>query len=40
MNQKKLFMKIMKEKNIAKYIDEKKIQKKIFVPNKLINILL
>ena len=30
----------MKEKNIAKYIDEKKIQKKIFVPNKLINILL
>ena len=39
-NQKKLFMKIMKEKNIAKYIDEKKIQKKIFVPNKLINILL
>ena len=39
-DQKKLFMKIMKEKNIAKYIDEKKIQKKIFVPNKLINILL
>jgi len=39
-NQKQLFEKIMKEKNISKYIDEKKIQKQIFVPNKLINILL
>ena len=39
-DQKQLFEKIMKEKNISKYIDEKKIQKQIFVPNKLINILL
>ena len=39
-NQKQLLEKIMKEKNISKYIDEKKIQKQIFVPNKLINILL
>jgi len=39
-NQKELFEKIIKEKNISKYIDEKKIQKKIFIPNKLINILL
>ena len=39
-NQKELFEKIMKEKNISKYIDEKKIQKQIFIPNKLINILL
>ena len=38
-NQKRLFEKVMKEKNISKYIDEKKIQKQIFVPNKLINIL-
>ena len=39
-DQKQLFEMIMKEKNISKYINEKKIQKKIFVPNKLINILL
>ena len=38
-DQKQLFEMIMKEKNISKYINEKKIQKKIFVPNKLINIL-
>ena len=38
--QKELFEKIMKEKNISKYIDKKKIQKQIFVPNKLINILI
>jgi len=38
-DQEKLFEKILKEKNISKYIDKKKIQKKIFVPNKLINIL-
>ena len=38
-NQKRLFEKVMKEKKISKYIDEKKIQKQIFVPNKLINIL-
>ncbi len=39
-DQKQLFEMIMKEKNISKYINEKKIQKKIFVPNKLINILI
>ena len=38
-DQKQLLEMIMKEKNISKYINEKKIQKKIFVPNKLINIL-
>ncbi len=39
-DEKKLFEKILKEKNISKYVNEKKIQKKIFVPNKLINILI
>ena len=39
-DEKNLFEKILKEKNISKYINEKKIQKKIFVPNKLINILI
>ena len=36
----KLFEKILKENNISKYISEKKIKKKIFIPNKLINILI
>ena len=39
-DEKNLFEKVLKEKNISKYINEKKIQKKIFVPNKLINILI
>ncbi len=39
-DEKKLFNEILKEKNISKYIDKKKIKKKIFIPNKLINILL
>ncbi len=39
-DEKNLFEKVLKEKNISKYINQKKIRKKIFVPNKLINILI
>ena len=35
-----IFNKIISDKNINKYIENKKIKKKIFVPNKLINIII
>ena len=39
LNQIELFEKILKEEKISKHFRDKKIVKKIFVPNKLINIL-
>jgi leucyl-tRNA synthetase len=38
-DEEKVFQEIIKDKNISKYISDKKINKKIFIPNKLINII-
>jgi leucyl-tRNA synthetase len=38
-SEKELFEKILKDKSIIKYIENQKIQKKIFVPNKLLNLI-
>ena len=39
-SEEKLFKKILQEENILKYITNKEIRKKIFVPNKLMNIII
>ena len=39
-SEKELFEKILKDKSIIKYIENQKIQKKIFVPNKLLNLII
>jgi leucyl-tRNA synthetase len=38
-SEEKIFQKIINDKNISKYVADKKIKKKIFIPNKLINII-
>jgi leucyl-tRNA synthetase len=38
-SEKELFEKILKDKSIVKYIENQEIKKKIFVPNKLLNII-
>ena len=40
LNQDELFKKILEQESIYKYIKDKKINNKIFIPNKLINILI
>jgi len=39
-SEKELFEKILKDKSIVKYIENQEIKKKIFVPNKLLNIII
>ena len=40
MNEEKVFELVKKEKNIQKYLENKNINKKIYVKNRLINIII